>query len=333
MQIEREVVQRRSAAVAESRDAAQGKQDAAAGSLLKPRCYRVIPSVSEESRSATDLRRAPRFLVPRNDTELASWTASAGGDRQHLLDDARPYGFPIRAGHHVWSQIADVTAQDRHPIADGKCLAQLVGDEHHRHALLAQAAQQFQQRGDLAGSEHGRRFVEQQHAATARQRLDDFHALPLAQRQVANLGSRRDIESEVGQHRREVLFGVGEIDHESALGAEGDIFEDGEIRHEGKVLIDRADAAPQRIGRGIEVDLLAGDADRPGIWLVHPGQDVHERRLAGAVFPEDGVDLPRPEIERDAVVGQDRAEALGDVAHLWGRWSSPLPSPIVMGEG
>ena len=63
-------------------------------------------------------------------------------------------------------------------------------------------------------------------------------------------------------------------------------------------------------------DLLAGDADRPGIGLVHPGEHVHQRGLAGAVLAEDGMDLARPEVERDAVVGHDRPEALADAAHL-----------------
>ena len=70
-------------------------------------------------------------------------------------------------------------------------------------------------------------------------------------------------------------------------------------------------------------------SDGPAIWtgvaveqdlaLVGRGQpveDVHERRLAGAVLAEQGVDLAGTDLEVDAVVGDDARVALRDAAHL-----------------
>ena len=64
------------------------------------------------------------------------------------------------------------------------------------------------------------------------------------------------------------------------------------------------------------MDLVARDADCAGVRLVHAGEHVHQRGLARAVLAEDGVNLARPEVERDVVVGENRSEALGDAAHL-----------------
>ncbi|MDF3018565.1 MAG: hypothetical protein K0R44_3790 [Thermomicrobiales bacterium] len=68
--------------------------------------------------------------------------------------------------------------------------------------------------------------------------------------------------------------------------------------------------------RRSDLYVLTSDADRPGIGLIHAGEHVHERGLAGAVLTENGVDLARPQIEGDAVVGDDRPKALADAAHL-----------------
>src|SRR5215218_8654643 len=50
--------------------------------------------------------------------------------------------------------------------------------------------------------------------------------------------------------------------------------------------------------------------------MVQPVEDVHQGRLAGAVLPEQGVDLSTPQLEVDGVVGDQRPEPLGDPAQL-----------------
>ena len=53
-----------------------------------------------------------------------------------------------------------------------------------------------------------------------------------------------------------------------------------------------------------------------GVGAVDPGQDLHERGLAGAVLAHQGVDLAGPELEPCAVERVHAREALGDVGHL-----------------
>jgi hypothetical protein len=50
--------------------------------------------------------------------------------------------------------------------------------------------------------------------------------------------------------------------------------------------------------------------------VVQPVEDVHQRRLSGAVLAEERVHLPGPEVERHVVVGDDAGKRLPDAAHL-----------------
>ena len=73
-------------------------------------------------------------------------------------------------------------------------------------------------------------------------------------------------------------------------------------------------------GRGI-VGVLDGHwfsilADLSSIWLIHPKEDRHQRRLPCAVFPQQRMDLPFPQLECDVVIGPNSRKLLGDVKHL-----------------
>ena len=68
--------------------------------------------------------------------------------------------------------------------------------------------------------------------------------------------------------------------------------------------------------RAAEVGPLAGNEDLAGIALIRPGQDLHERRLAGRVVADQPEDLAGIEHEIDVDQRLDRAERLGDLTHL-----------------
>ena len=65
-------------------------------------------------------------------------------------------------------------------------------------------------------------------------------------------------------------------------------------------------------------DGLAVEPDLALVGRVEPVEDAHQRRLAGAVLAEQRVDLAAAQVEVDAVVGDDGAEALRDPAQLEG---------------
>ena len=68
--------------------------------------------------------------------------------------------------------------------------------------------------------------------------------------------------------------------------------------------------------RRAEPDRLALDQDLALVRVVQPVEDVHQRRLAGAVLAEQRVHLAFAEVEADVVVRDDARKALRDVAHL-----------------
>ena len=80
--------------------------------------------------------------------------------------------------------------------------------------------------------------------------------------------------------------------------------------------MDHADAGRDRILGAVDLALLAVDPDDPPIGLVEAVEDVHQRRLAGAVLADDAVDRAGGDPQIDAPVGVDRPEALVDADQL-----------------
>ncbi len=64
------------------------------------------------------------------------------------------------------------------------------------------------------------------------------------------------------------------------------------------------------------MDLLPVEQDLALVRAREPVQDVHQGGLAGAVLAEQRVDLARPDLEVDAVVGDDARISLRDATHL-----------------
>ena len=100
---------------------------------------------------------------------------------------------------------------------------------------------------------------------------------------------------------------------------EHDVLRHRHDRDEHEVLVHHADPEPDRLARRADPDRLAAEADLALVGLVEPVEDVHERRLARPVLPEQGVHLALAQVEVDAVVRDQRAEALGDALELEGQ--------------
>ena len=122
--------------------------------------------------------------------------------------------------------------------------------------------------------------------------------------------------SEISSHalaRGVEVEGAGEA---GRLVAEHDVLGDGEDGDEHEVLVDHADAGRDGVaGTGEVLDLVV-EQDLALVGPVEAVEHVHQRGLAGAVLAEQAWISPGSTVSGDPVVGDERAEALGDVAQL-----------------
>ena len=165
------------------------------------------------------------------------------------------------------------------------------------------------------GREHRRRLVENQDLGVTVERLEDLCALLHPDREVLDDRLGIDVEAVSPRGLAQLLVRAGVIEHgprADRLEAEHDVLGDGEDGHEHEVLMDHADAVLDGMLRLEDRDHLVIDEDLTLGHGDHAEQHVHERRLAGAVLPEEAVDLARLDREVDVVVGGERAEALRD---------------------
>ena len=82
------------------------------------------------------------------------------------------------------------------------------------------------------------------------------------------------------------------------------------------MLVHHADTRRNRVARALERHGLAVDEDLPLVGGVHPVQDVHERGLARAVLPEQGMNMSLLDRDIDRVVGDEGAKPLRDPPQL-----------------
>ena len=78
--------------------------------------------------------------------------------------------------------------------------------------------------------------------------------------------------------------------------------------------MDDRDAAIARVGGRSEGDGIAVEHDFAGCRLDHAGENLHQRRLAGAILSEQRGDLAAMDVEIDALERVNAAVRLGDIA-------------------
>ena len=243
-----------------------------------------------------------------------------GDAEEHVAPDhhARERLLGRALGRHRLDLLA--APQHAHAVGDVEHLAELVGDEDDRLALRGQRAQDPEQLLRLLRGQHRGRLVEDQHVGAAVERAQDLDAL---------LGADRDVgHPRVGVDREPEA--VGELAHApgrrlrvqqqplARLVGEDDVLRHRHHRDEHEVLEHHADPELDGPRRRVDHDRLAVQVHLALVRAVEPVEDAHQRRLAGAVLAQQGVDLALAQVEIDAVVRDDRAESLGDAPELEG---------------
>src|SRR5579863_6746021 len=90
--------------------------------------------------------------------------------------------------------------------------------------------------------------------------------------------------------------------------------------------MDHGDAVAQRVeGRG-EPNFLAFELEGAGIRSVDAGDDLHQRRLAGAILAHQSMDMPAFKAKLHVVEREHAGESLADVfdfQQIFGAWDRP----------
>ena len=203
-------------------------------------------------------------------------------------------------------------------VGNGEHLVELVADEEHRDALGSELPQRRKQLVDLLGHEHRCGLVEDQDASAAVENLQDLDPLAVADAEIADQGLGLHVEPVDSAELGDAVGRLPEVDPQQGprLVTEDHVLLDGQIVREHEVLMHHADADRDRITRRLEALLDASDGDRALVRSLLAVEDLHERRLAGAVLAHDRVDRTGGDREVDAVIGHHAGKALDDALEL-----------------
>ncbi len=196
---------------------------------------------------------------------------------------------------------------------------QLVGDEDDRPAFGGHLAQGHEERLGFLRGEDRCRLVEDQDPRFLVERVQDLDALLLADGELPDprtgIDGQRVTLAELSHLACDRVGVDQELAAFTAPVAEHDVLGDGESLDQPELLVHHADTGVEGVAGGGEADRLPVELDLAFVGPVETGEDVHQRRLAGAVFAEQGVHLPGGRLEINMVVGEHAREALRDLQH------------------
>ena len=208
-------------------------------------------------------------------------------------------------------------AQHRDPVRDLEHFLQSMGDEEQRHPPVTQLARHPEELRHLVLGQRRGGLVHDEDFHVERDRFRDLHFLlcgegePPRRRPHVEPGAealkdvlgRRVHAPPVGQQS---LFAVGD---EDVLGHV-------QIGEQQWLLVHCGQPARLRLLGVGQAHCRTLQDDFARIALYDAGQDLDEGRLAGAVLPDEGVDLARMERQGHVLERLRHVEALGEIAHL-----------------
>jgi hypothetical protein len=251
-------------------------------------------------------RRVGQLAARREDV----LDGAAGHQRDHLAGGGAGRRQPGGDGAAV--------LEHGDPVADLTDLLQPVGDVDDGDAAGGEVADDGEEVVDLLAVQDRGGLVHDDQPGVLGQRAGHADHLLRRGRQRPDLGGGPDLGvPEPGEQRGGGAVGLGRAGDPQvgALAAEEDVVGDGEPGDQVQLLVDGRDA--QRHGRlGVaEGDRGAVPGDLALVGLVRAGQDLDQRRLAGAVLAEQAVHLTGADVEVHAVEGADARELLDDAVH------------------
>ena len=226
-------------------------------------------------------------------------------------------------------ELGDGPGVDEPPVAqDADLVGQLddflqsMRNVNDGQALEAKLTDDLEQPDGLPLAQRRGRFVHDDDGGLATQRLEDLDDLAVTGGQVLHPCRRIEVElvlfsqpTGLGGH---LLVADRPGQRAFRLGPEKDVLGYRQMLGQVQLLVDHRDARFDCLSGIGQRPWLPVNLDGPGIGLIHPGHDLHERGFARPVFPDQGVNDAGPRQEADVTEGLHRPKALRDSLHAQG---------------
>ena len=230
----------------------------------------------------------------------------------HALDDLRNGQRGPLFGQHVAA-----VAGDGDTVGDGKHFLQPMRHVEHGDAARAQALEHREQPLGFLAVERRVRFVEDQQPRLFQQHAGQFDELPLADAEAADRRVNVDMQAELLQQAVAAVLHLA-LGNQSAahrLAIDEQIGQHRAFRKQAEFLIHHADAVLAGGIGAVDGHRLSVEFDDAAVRPDHAGEHLHQRRFAGAVFADHGVDRAPLDGQVHVVERNDAAIALGEIAH------------------
>ncbi len=212
----------------------------------------------------------------------------------------------------------DAIAEHRDAVGEARDLRQAVADIDDGKSAFAQLDDEIEQPLRFMRGERGGRLVHDEDAGIGVDGAGDLDELAFGERKARyDIGRGKGCAEafEDAAAARLHRLPVGE-DALSDLAAEIDVLGDREVRAEAQLLIDDRNAHGEGGGGRVHLRRHAANADFALVAGMHSGEDLDQRRLAGAVLAHHRMHLAGGDREVRVDQRADAGEVLGDVPHF-----------------
>ena len=239
-----------------------------------------------------------------------------GGDlsSDHELDESG-----LVHAHGVLGGNAFTISQDRYSVREGENLLHAVRDVDHAYALLAKIAHHGVEKVHFLLGERSRRLVHNEDARSGSERASDLHELLLWHRKIANFCVGLNLCPNSLEKLPGLVAPLAPGDAtcgRRSLQPEGDVFRHAQVGKKSRLLVDRRDSHRSGGGRIEPGHRFSFDLNSARIGLMRPGDDFDERRFAGAVLPEQGMDFASVQVKGNPLQCANGLKRLRNLAKL-----------------
>ncbi len=206
---------------------------------------------------------------------------------------------------------------DRHTVADTVEFVEAMADEDHRDTAGLQLANDIEEHRDLALIERGGRLVHNHQLTFERDRPRDRGHLLRCDVETQQRLRHVDRDAQARKQLGRLRMHAAPIDQPPAarLPPHEDVLGDRAKGNEVDFLINRANAGGLRLLRRVEVDIAPSEADSPTITTIGAGEDLDQRRLAGAVLADERMNFAGGDAQPRIRQGSDAGKRFGDMLH------------------